>query len=145
MPQLAETRRVATPLEEAFNYTADFTNIENWDPGVASSRRVDDGELGVGSEFDVMVKFGPSESPMTYKITHYEPHTRVVLEGVGKTLTAIDDIQFAPVDGGTEVSYTADLQFKGFMRFVAPLLGSTLDKVGKKALDGLESQLGPLG
>ena len=144
MAQLIETRRVAAPLEEAFNYTADFTNIENWDPGVATSKRLDEGDLEVGSTFDVMVLFGSRQSPMTYTITHYEPHHRVVLEGTGKTLTAVDDIRFTTIDGGTEVSYTADLEFKGIMSFAAPFLGSTLDKVGKKALDGLASQLGPL-
>ena len=144
MAQLKETRRVAASVEEAFDYTADFNNIQNWDPGVAASRRVDEGELEVGSTFDLMVLFGSRQAPMTYTITHYEPHQRVVLEGTGKTLTAIDDIRFAAVAGGTEISYTADLEFKGLMRFVAPFIGGTLDKVGKKALDGLATKLGPL-
>lgn len=144
MKQLKETRQVAVPVEEAFNYVADFDNIEEWDPGVAESRRVGSGELGVGSEFDVIVSFGPSKSPMRYVITTYEPNQRVVLEGKGDKLTAIDDIRFSAVPGGTKVDYTADLEFNGFMGMIAPLLGGVLDKVGEKALDGLESKLGPL-
>ena len=142
MPQLHETRRVVTNLEDTFDYTADFTNIENWDPGVSKSARTDSGELGVGSTFDLMVKFGNRESPMTYTITHYDAPHRVVLKGEGSTLIAIDDIRFTAVDDTTEVSYSADLQFKGFMRLVAPFIGSTLDEVGKKALDGLAAKLG---
>lgn len=144
MTQLKETRKVAVPVEEAFRYVADFDNIEQWDPGVAESSRVGSGELGVGSEFDVMVSFGPSKSRMRYIITTYEPHSRVVLEGKGERLTAIDDIRFAAVPGGTEVDYTADLEFNGFMRYLEPLLGGVLNKVGEKALDGLSEKLGPL-
>ena len=142
MTQLKETRIVATPLEEAFDYTADFTNIENWDPGVARSVRTDSGPLRVGSTFDLMVKFGSRQSPMTYTITHFEPPHRVVLEGEGSTLRAIDEIGFRSVENGTEIGYTADLHFKGLMRFVAPFIGGALDKVGKKALDGLAAKLG---
>lgn len=142
MTQLKETRIVATALQEAFDYTADFTNIENWDPGVANSQRTDSGALRVGSTFDVMVKFGSRQSPMTYTITHLESPHRVVLEGEGSTLRAIDEIEFRSVGSGTEIDYTADLQFKGIMRFVAPFIGGALDKVGKKALDGLADKLG---
>lgn len=141
MQQLKEARLVGASLQDAFDYTADFTNIENWDPGVASSIRTDAGDLGVGSSFDLMVKFGSRQSPMKYTISHFDPPHRVVLEGEGATLTAIDDIRFTRVEGGTQISYTADLHFQGFMRLVAPFIGKTLDKVGRKALDGLAERL----
>ncbi len=142
MTQLNETRLVAASLEDAFDYTADFANAENWDPGLAKSARTDAGDLGVGSTFDVIVKFGPRQSPMTYAIAHYEPPHRVVLEGTGSTLKAIDDIRFAETPAGTEISYTADLQFNGFMKLIAPFMGRALDRVGEKALDGLAAELG---
>lgn len=140
--RLHETRHIRIPLEEVFAFTADFANAEKWDPGVASSRRVDEGPPGVGAEYEVMVSFGSREIPMTYRITEWEQDRRVVLRGEGESLEAVDEIVFTEQDGGTEVDYTADLTFKNWMRFIAPLASPVLSKVvGERALDGLVETL----
>ena len=144
MTQLRESRLVAVPIKEAFNYTADFANIENWDPGVATSVKVGNGPVALGSTFDLEVVFGSKQSSMRYEITEYDPPTRVVLTGSGQRIAAVDDIRFTSVDGGTRIDYTADLEFSGVMQVVAPLLGGVLRKVGTKALDGLQAELGKL-
>lgn len=144
MVQLQEVRQVGVPIDQAFAYTADFSNIGLWDPGVAASQKIGDSALGVGTQFDLQVRFGSRETPMTYTITEFEPNDRVVLEGKGNQLVAIDTISFRAIPGGTEINYTADLAFRGFMRLLAPFLTRTMDKIGRKALDGLTARLGPL-
>lgn len=139
--RLHETRQIDRPLAEVFAFTADFANSEKWDPGVASSRRVGDGPAGAGSKYDLMVSFGSSEVPMTYEITTWEQDSRVVLEGRGETLEAVDEIKFASKDGGTFVDYTADLSFTNWIRFVVPLMSPLLKRVGRRALDGLVETL----
>jgi dehydrogenase/reductase SDR family member 12 len=139
--RLHETRQIDRSLEDVFAFTADFSNIEQWDPGVASSRRSDDGPLGVGSRFDLEVVFGRSQLPMTYEITTYEPPHRVVLTGTGDTIEAVDDIVFETRDGGTHVDYTADLTFRGWVRLIAPLISPVMRRVGERALDGLVAKL----
>lgn len=140
--RLEEQRRITRPQGEVFAYVAEFSNSAEWDPGVDSARRLDEGPLGVGSRFHVEVKFGGTTSPMTYEILTYEPDRRVVLEGKGERVTALDDIRFRSEDGVTVVDYTADLEFKGLLGLVAPLLSPYLKKnVGKKALDGLVATL----
>ncbi|MDH3471876.1 MAG: SRPBCC family protein [Acidimicrobiia bacterium] len=141
MPRLKEQITVSRDQDEAFAYTADFANIEQWDPGVARSSRTSGGPLGVGSSFDLLVKFGSRTLPMTYRITEYEPSSRVVLEGVGDKIQAVDEITFASTDVGTAITYIADLNFGGVMRWVAPLLRPMLDRVGKKAVAGLAAAL----
>ena len=44
----------------------------------------------------------------------------------GSSLPAIDEITFAVASEGTAISYTADLQFEGLMRFAGPFLGGIL-------------------
>jgi carbon monoxide dehydrogenase subunit G len=124
-----------------FAYTADFANIAEWDPGVVSSERIDSGPLKEGSAFALVVRFGSQQLPMLYTITMLEQDSRVVLEGVGDTLTAIDDLRFTDADGGTRIDYRADLEFRGLLRFAAPFIGGKLRQVGTDALDGLASQL----
>lgn len=141
--RLHETRHIDRPLEEVFAFTADFSNADKWDPGVASSRSIEGGAPGVGSKYDVVVSFGSSEIPMTYEITEWEDNSRVVLKGKGETIEALDVIAFEARDGGTLVDYTADLTFTNWMRFVTPLMGPVLRRVGEKALDGLVKTMEP--
>ena len=137
--RLHETRNIDRPSPEVFDYVADFSNIESWDPGVASSEKVSDGPVGVGTKFDLVARFGASEIPMTYEVTRYEPGHRVTLVGRGGSLEAVDDIVFEPVGGGTLVDYTAAITFHGWVRFVAPLMSPMMKRVGGRALDGLVS------
>jgi carbon monoxide dehydrogenase subunit G len=139
--RLEETRFVSRPIEEVFAYTADFANIENWDPGVESSKMVGEGPAQLGTVYDLTVKFGATASPMKYEITAYEPPARVVLVGTGDKVDAIDEIRFSRADNMTRIDYTADLEFKGALRFIAPMARGTMRKVGTKALDGLVEAL----
>jgi carbon monoxide dehydrogenase subunit G len=140
--KLHEIRQIDLPLEEVFRYVADFANTEQWDPGVKSARRIGDAPIGVGTKYDVVSEFGSSQIPLTYEITEYEPPSRVVLHGSGKTLDAVDTIVFESKDEGTMVDYTAELTFKNWMRFLDPVLAPVMrSMVGKKALDGLVETL----
>ncbi|MGD2101924.1 MAG: SRPBCC family protein [Acidimicrobiia bacterium] len=139
--RLHETRLIDRPLEEVFAFTSDFSNSEKWDPGVESSQRVEGGDPGVGARYELIVAFGSRRIPMVYETTAIEKDSRVVLEGKGGSIAAVDDIRFEAKDGSTLVDYTADLTFTNWMRYVAPLLAPLLNKVGERALDGLVETL----
>lgn len=139
--RLIERRWVARPQHEAFAYTADFSNIQHWDPGVVSSTKITNGPVGVGTRYEVELRFGSGTTQMIYEIAVYEPYRRVVLVGSGEKLDATDEIRFASHDNMTVIDYTADLSFRNFFRFLGPLLRPRLEKVGKDALDGLAKAL----
>lgn len=141
MIRLQQTIDVPRPLQEVFDYTSNFSNIAQWDPGVAESSKLSPGTVGVGTEFRVVVKFGLMTTPMNYIIMVYEPASRVVLEGKGGSIHAIDDIRFAAGNGGTRITYTADLSFKGVMGRIEPLLSGVMNRVGKNAMAGLKEAL----
>jgi carbon monoxide dehydrogenase subunit G len=140
--RLQEQRRVHRPQDEVFEYTADFDNIEDWDPGVAASSRRGEGSIGVGTSFDLDVRFGRAIIPMVYEITEFEPNARVVLVGKGETLDAVDEIRFRTEGEKTVIDYTADLTFHNWIGYADPLLSPFLKGVGRRAVDGLVSALG---
>ncbi len=43
------------PVEQAFNYVADFASSAEWDPGVESARRIGDetGPIEVGTRYEL--------------------------------------------------------------------------------------------
>lgn len=139
--RLVEQRRVRRPQAEVFDYVSDFSNSAAWDPGVSLSRKVVDGPVSIGSRYELEVLFGNRLLPMTYEITAYEPPNRVVLVGRGDKIGAVDVIEVRADGGETVVDYTADLTFHGLIKYLVPVFGPTLRKVGKRALDGLVIEL----
>lgn len=141
MIRLYETRTVSAPVTEAFDYAANFENIENWDPGVVNSKRVGDGPVTVGSSFELVTVFKGRESDMTYTITELDRPRRVVLKGEGKLLSAVDTMEFSETATGTEIRYTADLTFKGIAKIGTLFIRDDLDQLGRDAVDGLKAAL----
>ena len=135
--------QIETPLatDAAFAYVADFANSMHWDPGVATSERIDPGPVGVGARYQLGVRMRGRVAPMEYRITVFEPSSRVVLTGEGSRITAVDEILFEQTATGTHIDYTADIRLKGAVRLLQPFLGGTLRKIGKDALGGMQKTL----
>lgn len=141
MIRLREMIEVPRPIDEVFAYTSNFGNAAQWDPGVADSSKVSAGPIGIGTAFELRVRFGARSIPMTYVVRECDPPTRVLLEGKGDSVHALDDIAFAATPRGTRITYTADISLLGALRVVEPLLKGALDSVGKKAVGGLRAAL----
>ena len=137
------TEQIETPLarEAAFAYVADFANAMHWDPGVATSERVDPGPVGVGSRYRLGVRLGGRVVHMEYRISTFEPSNRVVLVGNGSGISAVDEIRFVPAGTGTRIDYAADIRLGGALRIVQPFLGRQFARIGRDALDGMRRTL----
>jgi carbon monoxide dehydrogenase subunit G len=141
MTTLREQIATTLPPAAVFDYISDFQSAAEWDPGVAHARRLDEGPVGVGTRYELGVRMGGRVIPMTYRITHFERPSRVVLEGEGANVTAVDDIRFVPAIHGTLVDYTADIRLRGWLRLVQPFLGRAFAKIGRDASTGMTHTL----
>ena len=128
-------------IESVFNYVSDFGHIQEWDPGVLCSTRTLPGNTGIGSAYDLTLKFGPFRSKMRYIIDVYEPFSKVVLRGAGESFNAVDTICFKETDTGTRIDYQADIRFSGLGRYLEAILAPVLKTYGKEAMSGLERAL----
>ena len=141
MTKLIEQIETALPPEAACAYVADFANSMDWDPGVATSERVDDGPARVGSRYRLGVRLAGRVAPMEYRITVFEPSRRVVLIGAGSGVSAVDEIRFTATGSGTRIDYTADIRLGGALRLVQPFLGGQFARIGREALAGMKRTL----
>lgn len=58
-------------------------------------------------------------------------------------VTEVIEVAFeAAGEGGTRITYSADFKLKGVFRLAEPFLGGTFRKLARKALAGLEAELG---
>jgi carbon monoxide dehydrogenase subunit G len=141
MKTLRERIVTTLPLDDAFAYIADFANAQEWDPGVAIARRVDDGPIGPGARYQLNVRMGRRVAPMEYCITTFDPPNRVVLTGRGSNVDAIDDIAFEATPDGTAIDYTADIRLGGLLRVAEPFLGGAFERIGRDAANGMRRTL----
>lgn len=141
MTRLHERIETTLPIEAVFDYVADFVNAQEWDPGVASARRIDDGPVAVGARYDLGVRMGGRVAPMHYRITELDRPRRVVLVGTGSNVDAVDDIRFERSGDRTRIDYTADIRLGGLLRVAQPFLGGSFAKIGRDAANGMERTL----
>jgi hypothetical protein len=128
--------------EDAFAYLARFSNAAQWDPSVTEARDASEGELGVGSAFDLVIEFSGRTVPVTYRITSFDAPRSVTLDGVTPKFKSHDVITVAPSATGSEVTYTATLTLTGVWRLAEPIAGRAFRKSADLAIAGLERELG---
>jgi carbon monoxide dehydrogenase subunit G len=141
MPRLHETVLTRLAPDAAFAFVADFANNPAWDPNTERAERLDSGPLGVGARYRLDVKMRGGTVPMEYRVTVWEPSSRVVLEGKGDTVVATDEIRFTPDGDGTRIDYIADIRLTGWMRLLEPLAGGAFDRIAKNAAAGMHREL----
>jgi carbon monoxide dehydrogenase subunit G len=141
MTKLHERIQTTLPIEETFAFIADFANSSRWDPGVATSERIDAGPVALGARYDLGVRMRGKVAPMEYRITTFEPPTRVILTGEGSGVSAVDEIKFEKTATGTSIDYTADIRLGGWMRLAQPFVGGAFEKIAKDALGGMQQAL----
>jgi dehydrogenase/reductase SDR family member 12 len=139
--RITETLLTPRTPQEAFDHVADFTTSADWDPSIATARRLDGGDLGVGARFEVRLQLGPRTAPLVYEITAYERPHRVVLVTRGRVHRGRDDVRFRAVEGGTEVTWDATFELRGPGVLLDPLLARGFRRAGAAAVEGLARSL----
>jgi uncharacterized protein YndB with AHSA1/START domain len=145
VPKLIRTVTTDAPIERVFAYLADFSTSHEWDPGVKSSVPRDASGPRLGQIYDLVVTFGDRELEMVYEITAFKENRLVTLVGDGSTTHAVDTMEFSEVpDGGTSMTYTADIRLKGLLRLAEPFLGGKFKDLIDEAEAGMATQLNRL-
>ncbi len=128
--------------EEAFDYLAEFSRAEEWDPGVARAERLDAGPLRVGSAFRLWVRVGRRTAPLEYRVSDFDPPRRVVLAGENAWVRSVDTVTVAAEPGGgAQLHYHAELVPRGLARLATPLVGPAFRRVGNRGIAGLRRAL----
>jgi dehydrogenase/reductase SDR family member 12 len=128
--------------EETFDYMARFANAAEWDPGVASAEELDEGPVGLGSAFRLGVRIGSRVTPLDYRVVVYERPHRVVLLGESDSIRSEDTVTVVPrPEGGSILTYDADLRLLGPLSLVNPLLALPFTRIGDRGLGGLRRVL----
>jgi len=143
MPHFNDDVSSSLTQTKLFDYMADFTHAEQWDPGTKKAKRLDDGRIGVGSEFELVVEFAGNESPFVYKITEYDRPNVLVVEADSDAVHLVDTMTCSKAGKGSNLNYDARLDLKGWRKVTTPVMAVLFDRLCKKGKDGLERELNP--
>ena len=142
MPRYRVSIESPKPRSETFAYLAAFDNIRDWDPSVVSAKRLDEGELRLGSAFEVVVRVGKRELPLRYEVVRFEQDELIALEATARWFRSYDVITVAAKGDGSVASYDALLELRSLAKIAAPLMGRAFRKIGDDAAEGLRRVLG---
>ena len=143
MARYRATLNTQQSLQDVFAYLSDFSTAAEWDPGVVEAERLNGAAIGEGAQFRLVAEFLGRRTALTYRIVQYDPPHAVAFLGENATVISLDRLTFKTIPGGTRVAYDADLRLKGPLRIADPLLKLAFNRVGDRALGGLERTLGP--
>jgi uncharacterized protein YndB with AHSA1/START domain len=131
---------VEKSVESVFAYLSDFETTTEWDPGTVSTVKVD-GDGGPGTKYRNKSSFAGRETELEYVVQQREAGRVFQLRGENKTVSALDTMTFRATDGGTEVTYRAEFEFKGVTRLIEPLFKPQFKKLGDEAEVGMRTAL----
>ena len=143
MARYVTTVRTSWAPEVAFGCMADLRNFAEWDPGVRRVEQVDGDGPGEDSTFDVTVAGIGRDLVLRYRTVEFTPATEVLVVARTSWLTSEDRITVVPEeDGGSSVTYDADLRLSGVLRPADLGLRLVFGRIGDRAAGGLRRVLG---
>lgn len=137
------TFTVARPAEAVFDYLADFSRTEQWDPGTITTVRTS-GTGGVGTVYRNTSQFMGRRVELDYTTTVLERPTELTFSGAGPSARTTDRMRLRQVTAAsTEIHYRADFAFSSsVVRLLAPLVaGRKLQRLADETVEQLTAAL----
>jgi carbon monoxide dehydrogenase subunit G len=128
MPSVSRTFAVTPPPATVIDYLKDFGNAEQWDPGTQSCTRQDDGPIREGSSWHNVSKIVGVEAELTYTLDTLAPE-QLVFVGKNDSSTSTDTITVEPHEGGSVLTYRADLEMHGVAKVLSPAMKLVFEKL----------------
>jgi carbon monoxide dehydrogenase subunit G len=128
MPSVSRTFTVTQPPARVLEYLKDFGNAEHWDPGTQSCTRTDSGPIAVGSTWHNESKILGVEAKLTYRLNRLDERT-VEFVGENDSSHTTDTITVEPSEGGSTITYRADLEMKGAAKILSPAMKLVFEKL----------------
>ena len=111
------------PIEEVFAFLADGENDPRFSPRVQEIAKTTEGPPGAGTVYVSTVKDAGMKTNREFKITEFEPPTRVRRAEVSQNLVTAPEggYDLAPEGSGTRVTIYNVLEGHGPGKLIAPL------------------------
>jgi uncharacterized protein YndB with AHSA1/START domain len=93
---------------EVFAYLADFENLSAWNYAIASTRKIGNGPVGIGTRY-VQVRTVPTHSEESFEVVEFEPVSRLAIRGRFAVFPGELSYLVEPDGGGTRLTNAVSL------------------------------------
>lgn len=114
--------------EDVYAFLADGLNNPAWRSGVQAMSLKSGSAGALGAVYSQTLS-GPGGRPLAgdYEITAAEPGRRLAFQVVAGPARPEGEYVLSQADGGTRVRFSLDLEPKGLMKIVGPLISRTME------------------
>jgi uncharacterized protein YndB with AHSA1/START domain len=119
----ANTVVIRRSADDVFDFLAQFENVPKWNYAITETRKTSEGPVGVGTTYRQLRSL-PSRSEETFEVTEFEPTQRLAIYASLGPFEGTLTYELEPIDAGTRLTNTADLESHGLFKVAAPIAGS---------------------
>jgi hypothetical protein len=113
---------IGRPVEVVFDYVADQTNEPKYNPRMVRVERQTTGPIGKGTRFRSAVRSGGRTAEMLIENTGYDRPRLLASTTTMKQMDIAYTLKFEPVADGTQMRWSGEVQPKGGLRLLGPLI-----------------------
>ena len=126
------------PVEEVWKFFGNVENVPKWDRGVLEARQTSEGPIGVGSTAQTRRQLLGWQRIGKLRISEYVPNKIISLQGSLGSMTAQIRYAFEPVEGGTRMTGTSEVELGGLWKLITPILTPMLERDGREDMANIK-------
>ncbi len=126
------------PIQEVFAFVADHANDKLWKPFVTESRKISAGEIGVGTQFEIVTVAWGYRRAGVVEILEYEPYRSYAYKANDPIYPFIARLAFSEIPSGTQIHGQVEFQAKGVWKLFTPLFLTFIRSQSKQTFNRLK-------
>jgi carbon monoxide dehydrogenase subunit G len=128
---------IRRPVGEVFKFLINPDNNSQWQAGVIESRKISDGEIGVGTQGEDLRKYLGREVRTSYEIVEYQPDHKLRFRSLSGPIKFEGSYTLEPVEEGTRFSFA----IQGDTGPFSSLIGPVASRMAKKQVEADSANL----
>jgi uncharacterized protein YndB with AHSA1/START domain len=114
---------IGRPVEEVFDFVADECNEPRFNAQMRLVEKTSEGPIGLGTQYRAEVVSGRQVVPMVIEYTGFERPRMLASTTRMSSMDIRYALTFDPVSQGTRMRWVGDVQPKGYLRLMSPIVG----------------------
>jgi uncharacterized membrane protein len=140
MINFTNTIHINRPIEEVYAYLADLEHTPEWNWAITETKKTTSGPATIGTRYR-QTRSVPQPETEVLEITALETDQHIEVHGTLARFPAHLSYHLHGTDSGTELTNTVELEPRGALRLVAPVLGSRIKRAVADNLGQLKRRL----
>jgi carbon monoxide dehydrogenase subunit G len=129
------------PLEEVFDFVADERNEPRYNPQMTRAEKISPGPIGIRTQFHSVMTGVGGAADMTIEFTAFERPKRIAETTHLSNMDIMGELLFEPVPRGTRMTWIWDIQPRGLLKLMGPLVRRMGERQERTIWTGLKQVL----